>query len=248
MLIAGDSQPQNGTPSNGTGLIFGKPEPNQNVTNVQSVYNYTYNYYNVTGVGGSSGSSGNGSGSGGGGGGGGGDEVCTPLIIYYSWSSCINGTQSRSWTNGCGSGGTESRNCTPAEIIVPNATIPSGSNATIDVTINATVGIYAYEFVLTYDPSVVSCTNASEGAFLSSDGAGSFSIIRVNNTVGSVVFASTRYGTNSTVTGYGTMLRANFTAVSSGSTSMRTENLSLVDNTSSRILFIRNINGTAVVA
>jgi len=151
---------------------------------------------------------------------------------------------------GCGGSGNESISCADYVLV---AVEPSSTRArinksvSINVSVNSSVGIFAVGFTLTFNASLLNCTNASGGVFLGLDGAGTFSIIRINNTAGSVGFAATRVAVNTTIAGYGSILQLSFLPASAGMSPINLEKLMLTDNAPSMIGNAVSLNGTVSV-
>lgn len=173
-------------------------------------------------------------------GGGGGGSSCTPDWHYSAWTACSpSGTSTRTATDyRCQTGTrTETRSCdyVPPE---PPASINTGlwvepentsismanhSSFTVDIYINTTDDVYAVSFDLGYDPSMVmvddsSNTSIIEGDFLKQGGITTYPlIIDVDNTIGRIVFANTRFNTQSSAKGEGTIATITFDVINTGS-------------------------------
>jgi hypothetical protein len=209
----------------------------------------------------SSGSSG-GSSSGGGGGG----SSCTPDWQYSAWTACSpSGTSTRTATDyRCQTGTrTETRSCDyvppepPASVntgiwVEPENTSISMANQssfTVDIYINTTDDVYAVSFDLEYDPSMAtvdasSNTSIIEGDFLKQDGATTFPVINsIDNGIGKVMFANTRYGIQYGISGEGTLATITFNAITTGSFDLVLSATAIDNQTYNLDQFTANVKG-----
>jgi len=128
------------------------------------------------------------------------------------------------------------------------------SEFSINVSISTPANVYALDFELSFDPSLVQVLNIKEGNFLKKDGkTTSMSLCElgalpefcpvINNTSGRIEFANSRLGTETTVTGDGTLAVINFKAFNLGTSPLNFISFSAVDNNLNEII-ISTINGT----
>jgi general secretion pathway protein D len=120
----------------------------------------------------------------------------------------------------------------PAVSISPPSTIASiGSTVSLDVAISGVADLYAFQFDVTFDPSVLAATDVSEGPFLPGGGATFFIPGIIDNVGGSVAFtADTLLGPVPGVTGDGILATLTFTAVAAGTSPIALENVILLDS------------------
>ncbi|MBK9169470.1 MAG: hypothetical protein IPM24_18685 [Bryobacterales bacterium] len=108
-----------------------------------------------------------------------------------------------------------------------NATI--GSTIIVDVLIQSVADLYAHQFDLSFDPSVLSATLVSPGQFLS--GGVGFLPGEIDNVAGTVVFtADTLSGPDPGVSGSGTLASIQFTGLAPGVSALVLSNVILLDS------------------
>ena len=101
----------------------------------------------------------------------------------------------------------------------------------IDINISSLAEIYAADFSLGFNSSLIMALNASEGNFLKKDGASTFvAVKKINNTAGYVQIGSTRFNTQTGVTGNGSLARIEFQAINLGTSSLDFIKLALLDS------------------
>jgi hypothetical protein len=106
------------------------------------------------------------------------------------------------------------------------ATVSQGNSFMADVNISGVTDLYDFQFDLGFNPSVLQVTGVSEGTFLTSGGTTFFLPGVIDNTSGSITFnADTLEGAIPGVTGAGTLLVFDFTAIGPG-----TSTLSILNN------------------
>ncbi len=101
----------------------------------------------------------------------------------------------------------------PVFISPPEKNITRNQIFSIYINISTPSNVYAFDFTLRFNSSLLEAMNITEGDFLSKDGRSVFSVIRINSTLGEINFASTRIGTNLDVTGEGTLAKLTFKAL-----------------------------------
>jgi hypothetical protein len=110
-------------------------------------------------------------------------------------------------------------------------TVGQGSTFTVGVTISGAVNLYDFQLDLSFNPSVLSATGVSEGVFLSSGGATFFIPGTIDNTDGLITLnADTLLTAISGVSGGGTLLDFDFTAIGSGTSGLGIQNVILQDS------------------
>jgi len=113
------------------------------------------------------------------------------------------------------------------------ATVSPGDTFTVDVDITGTTDLYTFGLDLAFDPTVLEATGVSEGAFLTGGGPGTTLFIPgvIDNVGGTVAFnADTLLGAPAGITGDGTLLVFDFTALNPGTSALTIENELLLDS------------------
>lgn len=96
-----------------------------------------------------------------------------------------------------------------------------GSPFTLDVNITGGTDLYAYQFELTFDPTILFAVSVSNGLFLSSLSDGSFIPGTIDNVGGLIsATADSETGLVSGVTGSGRLASFQFTAIGSGTSAI----------------------------
>ena len=114
--------------------------------------------------------------------------------------------------------------------VVSPATVSQGNTFAVAVNISGVANLYDYQFDLRFNPSVLSATGVTEGAFLSSGGATIF-IPGIDNGLGTIAFnADTLLTAIPGVSGAGTLLLFDFTALTKGVSSLSLSNIILQDS------------------
>jgi len=125
------------------------------------------------------------------------------------------------------------RNCFADSVlsVVGPATVSPGDTFVVDVNVTGTADLYAFQLDLAFDPTVLEATGVSEGAFLPGGGTTFFLPGSIDNTGGTVSFNSdTLLSAISGVSGDGTLLVFDFTALGSGTSPLTIENEILLDS------------------
>lgn len=164
--------------------------------------------------------SGGGGGGGSGGGGGGTDGNPRPPQPQYNANVFLNPTSKNVNTNGTFS---------------------------VNVDIETNKEIYGYEFVLSFNPTILNVESVNEGTFLKKDGATTFPITMINNTLGEIVVAVAMLGVDSGVSGSGTIVTVNFKGKNSGTTILDLKDVNLEDPNASKISDVLVTDGSVSV-
>jgi len=145
----------------------------------------------------------------------------------------------------------------PINVTPKENNVSLGSSFTVNITINSPVGIYAFDLVFLFDPTIISVTSVAEGDFLNKDGASTSMEMcksgytqlcpKINNTAGRVNIANTRFGVQTEVTGNGTLARISFTALATGISNLDLASVTLVNAQLQVIAGVTTNNGTANV-
>jgi hypothetical protein len=121
-----------------------------------------------------------------------------------------------------------------------SSTVSGGTTFPIDVNISGVTDLFLYQFDLSFNPTVLEATNVQEGAFLSGGGSTFFFPGFTDNTGGSISFIADTLGAGaiSGVTGGGTLVEIDFTAIAPGPSGITIPNnadLILQDSTGATI-------------
>ena len=117
----------------------------------------------------------------------------------------------------------------------------------MDVEIDTEEDVYSAEVYIHFNPDVLNATSAVEGNFLKQDGASTYPVVEINNTIGRIEYGSTRFNTQTTVSGNGTLATITFRPLIAGSSELGLVNLVLVDGSLNTISGISAANGTVDV-
>ena len=116
--------------------------------------------------------------------------------------------------------------------IQPNSmNLVVGNEFSVQVRINSPIDLYATEFKLNFEPSLISLVDITEGDFLSKDNAQTYSVTKINNTLGEATFATTRLATQTGVGGEGSLATLKFKTLNRGTGSIELSSLQLADLT-----------------
>jgi hypothetical protein len=107
-----------------------------------------------------------------------------------------------------------------------------GSSFTVNINVTNVVNLTAWQFVLYYSNSIVNCTGATEGPFLSSAG-GTYHIFNIANsynaTYGRILAADSLEGLTDYVSGSGVLITLTFQVIGGNSTALTLSNTELLD-------------------
>jgi hypothetical protein len=113
------------------------------------------------------------------------------------------------------------------------STVPPGNTFVVGVNISGVTDLYSFQFDLSFNPAVLQVTNVLEGVFLLSGGGTTFFVPgTIDNTAGNVTFnADTLIGAIPGVSGNGTLVLFDFTALAQGTSALTISNVILQDST-----------------
>lgn len=116
--------------------------------------------------------------------------------------------------------------------ITPSSTsIEEGSSFSVDISISGVSDLFAFEFDLGFDPSILSAISITEGPFLLSGGPTLWLPGAINNTSGLIEFTSNSLqGFDPGVSGSGVLAHIDFTALKTGSSNLNLFNTILLDS------------------
>ena len=112
------------------------------------------------------------------------------------------------------------------------ATVSLGNAFVVDVNISSVTNLFDYQLDLAFNRGVLSATGVTEGPFLSTGGSTFFIPGTIDNVGGTITFnADTLLGAVPGVSGNGTLIVFDFTAIASGKSPLTIENAILQDST-----------------
>jgi len=125
-----------------------------------------------------------------------------------------------------------------ADLSVGPATELPGAEFIVPVSISNVSDLYAFQFDLSYDPSIVQLLSVTEGPFLPSAGTTFFIPGTIDNVGGTATFnADTLIGPIPGATGSGVLADFNFQGVVQGTSNLTLANVTLLDSNLNNISF-----------
>lgn len=125
------------------------------------------------------------------------------------------------------------RNCLADSVLSVSAptTVAPGDTFTVDLDVTGTADLYAFQLDLAFDPTLLEATGVSEGSLLPAGGTTFFIPGVIDNVGGTVSLnADSLLSAISGVSGDGTLLVFDFTALGSGTSPLTIENEILLDS------------------
>jgi general secretion pathway protein D len=114
--------------------------------------------------------------------------------------------------------------------------VTAGQAFTVDVSISSVIDLFAFQFDLGFDPTILSAAGIGEGGFLSGGGSTFFIPGTIDNTAGTIDFtANSLLGAISGVDGSGILATASFTGLAQGVSPINLFNVTLLDSSLSGI-------------
>ena len=110
-----------------------------------------------------------------------------------------------------------------------------GQSFILNVNVDSLPDLYAYQFDLQFDPTVLRAFSVSEGSYLTSGGPTLFFPGTVDNVGGFVLSTADSLEGVAGVSGSGTLASFGFQAIAAGSTSITLQNIFLLDSSLSGI-------------
>ena len=133
------------------------------------------------------------------------------------------------------------------EISPGASTVSAGDPLSLDITINDVADIYAFEFDLSFDPSILSAIGITEGPFLAAGGATSFLPGSIDNALGTVsMTGDSLLGPIPGVTGSGTLATIDFIALAVGTSPVDLSGIVVLDSDLNDV-FVGTVNGSVNV-
>lgn len=106
-----------------------------------------------------------------------------------------------------------------------------GSPLLLDVQVTNALDLYAFQFSLSFDPTLMQATGVTEGGFLSAAGGTSFGVGSVNNTTGVVAFVfNSLLGATPGVDGAGVLASLSFNLTQVGTSGLTFSNGLFLDS------------------
>ncbi|MGH9396529.1 MAG: cohesin domain-containing protein [Terriglobia bacterium] len=132
--------------------------------------------------------------------------------------------------------------------IVPSTTtVPLGSDASLGIAISNVSDLYAFQFDLGFNPTLLSGQTIVEGAFLPAGGSTLFIPGTIDNTGGTIAFtADTLLGPGLGLNGSGILATVTFATIAPGTSSIDLLNVLLLDSNLNDIAF-GSANGSVTV-
>ncbi|HYI97503.1 MAG TPA: cohesin domain-containing protein [Bryobacteraceae bacterium] len=129
-----------------------------------------------------------------------------------------------------------------------SSTTSVGGAANVAIQVTDVNDLYAYQFDLSFDPTVLSITGVSEGGFLSSGGSTFFFPGTIDNALGTLsLTAGALEGPVSGVNGGGILAMVQFTGVGFGTSPVTLSNVVLLDSAGGDIAAATIQNGSVTV-
>jgi Cohesin domain/PEP-CTERM motif len=119
---------------------------------------------------------------------------------------------------------TLSLSATPSPVV-------QGSPLAVNVVVGDIADLYAYQFSLSFNPSLLQATGVTEGAFLATGGTTFFSSGSIDNTLGSISFSfNSLIGNLPGVSGTGVLATINFSTLATGTSALNFADTLLLDS------------------
>jgi general secretion pathway protein D len=110
-------------------------------------------------------------------------------------------------------------------------TVSPGQTFTLDVDVSSVTDLYAFQFDIAFNPSVLDAVDINEGAFLPSGGTTFFITGTIDNMGGTISSnADSLFGAISGVDGSGVLATVDFIAIAPGDSAINILNESLLDS------------------
>jgi len=122
------------------------------------------------------------------------------------------------------------------DVTPASQSINLGDSFSIDVQAQNVIDLYAFQFDLSFDPSLLQATSVTEDVFLPSGGSTFFIPGTIDNVGGSVTFtADSLIGAISGVSGTGLLAEIGFTTIGAGASALDLSNVLLLDSAGNSI-------------
>ncbi len=131
-------------------------------------------------------------------------------------------------------------------VIAGSDVVAIGDTFDVPVSVSGVSDLYAFQFDLSYDPTVLQLLSINEGSFLPSAGSTLFIPATIDNTAGAATStADTLIGTIPGASGEGDLAIFDFKAISVGNSALTLSNVTLLDSSINNIAFTTT-NGQVV--
>ena len=122
-----------------------------------------------------------------------------------------------------------------------------GTTVSVPIDIAGVTDLFAWQFDIRFDPSILAATSIGEGSFLLGAGSTFFVPGLIDNVAGLITFSSNSLlGMGGGRTGDGLLATLSFQAIGAGTTSIALQNLTLLDSQFNEILYISR-DGAVVI-
>jgi general secretion pathway protein D len=133
----------------------------------------------------------------------------------------------------------------PTLSLQPSTTTPLvGSSFDVTVNISSVTDLFAFQFDILFDPTILSATAITEGSFLPSGGTTFFIPGTIDNTAGTIVLTADSLIALAGVSGDGDLATFTFSALAKGTSALSLANVELLDSELLNIEFASS--GTSV--
>jgi hypothetical protein len=135
----------------------------------------------------------------------------------------------------------------PIVNIVSPGSVTLSNSFTVNITITGAVDLYAFQFDLGFDPSILQTTSVTEGSFLLSGGATFLVPGTIDNTAGAISnIADTLVGPVPGVNGDGDLINITLNAIGTGTSELTLANQIFLNSTLTDITDSITFTGSAV--
>ncbi len=122
-----------------------------------------------------------------------------------------------------------------------------GEDVYVSVKIDTPENIFAVSLAVDYDETLINATNVEEGSFLSGDGGKTFDIISVDWDNGIISYDSTRYDTETGISGTGDLITIHFRLLNEGISGVDITDYVLIDENLETLTDVTAVDGSVQV-
>lgn len=139
------------------------------------------------------------------------------------------------------------QSATTVSVAPASQTLDTGVTGSVDINVANMVNAGAYQFTLTFDPTLMQVTSVNDGGFLSVPNRTSIPLTPIiDNTNGRVVMGAVSFGIVDGPSGDGTLATINFTTSGQGTTSLSLSNVILLNILAQNVSLVSQ-NGSLTV-
>jgi hypothetical protein len=139
-------------------------------------------------------------------------------------------------------------NAASVNVVPSDYTVDVGSSFQLDVNISDVLDLYAFQFSISFNPTVLSALSITEGAFLRSGGITGPVGGTINNSAGTIsLYGDILWGNVPGVNGSGTLASVSFQSLDVGTSPMNLGDVVLLDGTLHEAIEATSFNGTVNV-